>query len=272
MLKSVILACVVLASTTLNAQVNPKPAKAKKVEPVKQKTVSMKITVASVTGIAHKRAAPNAKWTPLKANETLNELAIIRTGLGAKVILNLGDRGKVTVRSATKVGITEFTKTGQHVKARLGLKYGSMRAKVDRARGTSDFSVATPVATLSVRGTEGDIWLWWDLGMFLYGLENIWNFNSSYNGKNRNVSKGEWTNTKGTRSVLLAGFWRYTPLGGAGLTQTDWQYLWRHGQGRGLFNILGGGSNTVWFPEKSEDSHSNGFHDEEEGKKFVSEQ
>jgi hypothetical protein len=139
----------------------------------------MKAKVISVRGIAKKMLATQAKspWTPLKADDTLGQNSIIRTGLNSQVVLHFADRGQVTVDGGTKVGISQFASiqgADGTIKANLGLKYGSMRLKVDRSRGASDFSVSTAVATLSVRGTDGWMAFFGDLGLALRGAEGTW--------------------------------------------------------------------------------------------------
>jgi hypothetical protein len=135
------------------------PAATKPAEmPPKPQPARLKVTVASVSGPAQKLLAGEGqkKWQALKAGEQLSELTILRTGLGAKVVLQFEDRGEVTVQNATKVGIAELRKEGDLAKARLGLKYGALRARVDATRGRNDFRIATPVATLSVRGSDAN--------------------------------------------------------------------------------------------------------------------
>ena len=117
--------------------------------------VAIKATVVSVTGVAHKRltAVADSKWEPLKTGDVLGEQTLIRTGLGTTVVLNFADRGRVTVRSGTKIGIGELKQAGRKMKARLGLKYGTIRASVDAGAGPNDLRISSAVATLSVRGT-----------------------------------------------------------------------------------------------------------------------
>ena len=111
--------------------------------------------VVSVSGSAQKRLpGEDQEWQPLEAGELLDLRTIIRTGLGAEVVLMFGDRSKVTIANATKVGIGQFSKRDDLVSIHLGLKYGAIRASVDSSRGPNDFQVKTPVATLSIRGSE----------------------------------------------------------------------------------------------------------------------
>ena len=117
-----------------------------------------KVTVVSVTGKAHKLIAGNGrKWQLLKAGEVLDELTVIRTGFRTTVVLKFEDRSVVRVNNGTKMGIGEFRKKPAATTIRLGLKYGTVRAAVDSSKGPHEFSVSTPVATLSVRGSVKEV-------------------------------------------------------------------------------------------------------------------
>ena len=167
------------------------------------KPAPLKATVVSVSGIAEKRLGsdPKSKWEPIKAGEVLGPLTVIRTGLGAKVGLRFTDRGTLTVKSGTKVGISDFQKEGRLVRTRLGLKYGSIRTRVDGSRGPNDFKVTTPVATLSIRGSGGDTAFSGDMG-FGHGTHTGRFGVRSQNGRSMNVRPGQMNNGRAkTRST-----------------------------------------------------------------------
>ena len=142
----------------------------------KPSTEKLTATVVSVSGPAQKLAIAkdDKKWLPLKAKDELDELTVIRTGLGAKVVLQLSDRGEIIINNATKIGIGELRKDGEKVSAELGLKYGTMRASVDSTRGENDFRIATPVATLSVRGSAADVGFMADSTRTLDARAGLW--------------------------------------------------------------------------------------------------
>ena len=158
-----------------------------------------KVTVISVAGIAQRRSAsdPKGKWVPVRNGDVLDELTVVRTGLGSKVTLRLGDRGKITLKSATKVGIGQFRKEGQLLKARLGLKYGSMRSRVERSRGPNDFRIRTAVAILSVRGSGGHSGFWGDSGAHHRSTESTWKMTGG--GTDQDIPPGQDGDDKGTR-------------------------------------------------------------------------
>jgi len=226
----------------------PAASGAEKKDPAKTpKAVHMEATVVSVSGIAQKRLAtdPEGKWEPIRAGDALGELTIIRTGLGAKVVLNFSDRGRLIVKSATKLGVGTLRKQGRLLKARVGLKYGSMHTTVETARGPNDFQVATPVATLSVRGTRGRIAFWGDFGLRLCGKKGTWEV--ATDRRKKNVHHGECTDGQLTPHVTLAGRRRDTKMGDphGGLSKGETENLRKYGDGRGIFSFSGSGTNGL---------------------------
>jgi len=220
------------------------PAQAVKAQPAKAE--ALKVTVVSVAGPAQKRHVDgHDKWVSLKAGDELDQLTIIRTGFGAKVVLKFEDRGLVTVSSATKIGLGELRKQGDKATAKLGLKYGTIHAKVERGRGPNDFSVATPVAVASVRGTAGDVGYSGDMGMGVDGHAGTWNVASRR--RSRKVRRGESTDGNMTAPSQIALNQRDTRMGDifGGLTPTEIQNLRDNGGGRGIIGFTGGGSGLV---------------------------
>ena len=63
---------------------------------------------------------------------------------------------------------------GDVTTTKLGLKYGSIHVDVPKQSGPTDFSVSTPVATLSIRGTAGDIDFFSDTGLHLFSERGTW--------------------------------------------------------------------------------------------------
>jgi len=225
---------------------------------------AMQVTVASVSGIAEKRSAadPEGKWQPVQAGEALDEMTVLRTGLGAEVVLKFADRGEVTLRGGTKVGIGEFRRDGEVVKARLGMKYGAMQTSVDPARGPNDFRVTTPVATLSVRGTRGRWAYWGDFGFFLKGDEG--HLGAGTDDFQTLVGAGESTDGDLTKSVVLEKLGRLVLLGDAlgGLTKREILNYMRNPGGKGVLDFTGGGNTgTPLLPPPSGGrNYDDGYH------------
>jgi hypothetical protein len=167
----------------------------------KPASVALTATVKSVSGIVEKFSgdAKNGKWQPLKAGDVLAERSLVRTGLGGRAVLKFADRGDVTVKSGTKIGISSFRRTGKLVKTRLGLKYGALRAQVDSSRGKNDFRVRTASATLAATGTSGNVAQWGDFALQFQGTTGTWRAKTQK--KITSIRPGEWTNRKASRSI-----------------------------------------------------------------------
>ncbi len=106
---------------------------------------------------------------------------------------------------------------------------------VPKAGGPTDFSVSTPVATLSIRGTAGQIGYCGDSGMQLESFRGIWNLNNNDN-LGLNIGPGENTNGLFTPYFqLLAYQWLVFPgdfFGGT--TPSEWFFVQTVGSGRGV--------------------------------------
>jgi len=168
---------------------------------VKAASVALTATVKSVSGIVEKFSsdAKNGKWQPVKVGDILAERSLIRTGLGGNAVLKFADRGDVTVKSGTKIGISSFRKAGKLVKTRLGLKYGAIRAQVDSSRGANDFRVRTAAATLAATGTSGNVAQWGDFSLQFQGTAGIWKAKTQR--KITSIRRGEWTNRHAAKSI-----------------------------------------------------------------------
>ena len=188
--------------------------------PAGETSARLQATVASVTGEAERlQPGADAKWTPLKAGDSLDEMAVIRTGLRSEVVLKFADRGQAVIGAGTKVGIAEFRKKADLVTTQLGLKYGSMSVAVDSTRGPNDARVTTPVATLSVRGTQGDIGYTGGSQVKLLGQTGTWRV--AVGDRTRNVAAGESTDGNLTQSIVLAKDRRDSFLAVTGITSGE---------------------------------------------------
>ncbi len=219
-----------------------------------------KVTVVSVSGVAEKIVA--GKKSPLKAGDQLDELTVIRTGLRTKVVLKLGDRGEIIINRATKMGIAEFRKQNKLTRTRLGLKYGSMRATIDSSKGPNDAQIATPVATLSVRGSEADIGYTGDRGLGLRGRSGQWRVAAG--NRTRTIAAGEQTDSQLSLSILMIVQQQTTYLGDTtgGLTSNEINALTQNRPSRSAFNA-GGSTSTQsdvgpTFEQKPPDDSPNG--------------
>ncbi len=218
---------------------------------------AMAAKVVSVEGPAQKLTRPDGaeeyQSSKLEKDDELHETDVVRTGLGAKVVLAFADRAVLTIRGATKVGVSSFRRKGERVEGRVGLKYGSLYADVDRTKGENQFEVATPVALAAVRGTEGGIVYTADLGMALTGTEGTWSLHGS---GPLAVRSGETSDGNLTPPTQIAVRNRHPVLGDThgGLSDAEKSNQRYNGDGRGIFGFAGGGQtgdNLFRLPVKS---------------------
>jgi len=196
----------IFTSPALWAAPEAAPASKPAVKPVgkaKPATEPLQATVESVSGIVEvlPTGRKDGKWRKMKVGDVLSEQTVIRTGLGARAVLKFDDRGLVTVKSGTKIGISSFRKSGKLVKTRLGLKYGAIRAQVDSSTGKNDFRVRTAAATLAATGTTGDIAHWGDFQFQCKGGAGSWR--ARMPRRILSVLPGERTNHKGALPINL---------------------------------------------------------------------
>jgi len=201
--------------------------------------VPLKVTVKQVSGIAQ-RFVPgkDGKWVALKAGDKLDEMTIIRTGFRSRVVLAFADKSVVTINRATKMGIGEFRKAGKLTRMKLGLKYGSLHATVEKARGPNDFRVATPVATLAVTGSEGISRFSGDFGFEMKCSSGKWKLKKGF--KSRSLIAGESTNNQLAMPIKLAKKRATLHVGDAlgGLTGKEIKFMRNHGSGRGVLGSV----------------------------------
>ncbi len=145
------------------------------------------ITVTSIEGSAAYR--DTGQWKPLKAKQALREGVKISTAARSSVVLAI-DNSTVTIRELTMMKIDRNTAGAEVNRTSLGLKYGSINARVSRIKKLRTvFQVSTPVATSSVRGTEEEISYGAASGMAVDVIEGSVGMHSRH-GANDVVRKG----------------------------------------------------------------------------------
>ncbi|MCG3127595.1 MAG: hypothetical protein CHACPFDD_02461 [Phycisphaerae bacterium] len=100
-------------------------------------------------------------WTACKLGDAYPEQTKLRTGVRSSIKLQIGDEEPYTVIVLESVGLTvlsEAYKNPTTKRVRVGVGYGTVRAGVAEGGLQSDFTIDSPVATLSKRGT-------WNFGL-----------------------------------------------------------------------------------------------------------
>jgi hypothetical protein len=125
-----------------------------KVEPLPEGQVKvLKAIVMEVKGVAQARKTRKDKWQALKINDALDPGTVVRTGRKSHVALRVGMNASLVIERQSRVAIPEIIQKGKVLKTRVQLGFGKADVRVDRIGLDNDFEVATPTATLAVRGT-----------------------------------------------------------------------------------------------------------------------
>jgi len=111
-----------------------------------------RITVTYVKGSVAYKTGRN--WKTLRTGMNLLPGTKISTGIRSRAVIYL-NRHKVYIRPLTMIKIYRHSYRKLRSTTRIGLRRGSIRARVSRSRRIrTSFRISTPVATSSVRGTE----------------------------------------------------------------------------------------------------------------------
>lgn len=98
--------------------------------------------------------APGGAWKPAAKGMALARNTAISTGFKSVVVLTLGS-STLTVKPLTRLSLEEIVKLEGNEQVKLYLSAGRVKADVSAPTGgTTDFSVKSPSATASVRGTS----------------------------------------------------------------------------------------------------------------------
>ncbi|MFN0137759.1 MAG: hypothetical protein ACKVS9_16765 [Phycisphaerae bacterium] len=173
--------------------------------------------VIEVQGDVRAAALDSNEWKPIKLGDELPEQTKVLTGVRSSVKLQIGSEEPYTcllIDSVGKTVISEAAITGDNKKVRVGVAYGRVKAGVAEGGLKSDFTVDSPVATLSKRGTWGFSLAYerdteaFEIGLDERGLVNALN---KMRDESRNVRPGERV-TEAMRSWLDESQFRNTPI------------------------------------------------------------
>jgi hypothetical protein len=109
--------------------------------------------VIGVQGTAQARTKADQPWKQLAINDKLAPGVVVRTGRESHVALRVGPNATMLIEHQTRIAIPEIVQDGAKLKTRVSMAFGQTDVRVDRIGLTNDFEVATPTATLAVRGT-----------------------------------------------------------------------------------------------------------------------
>lgn len=139
--------------------------------------------VASVSGKAE--VLNGTEWRILRVGDTLKNGDTIQTGFKSSIVLKVKD-SVINVAALTRMTVEQLAENSQKDNVRVFVKTGSVTSEVNRTENKRiGFTVRTPVATASVRGTE-------------FSVEN------TFNSVAVNTTHGSVALSRGTNSVDVA--------------------------------------------------------------------
>jgi hypothetical protein len=146
----------------------PQPAAGPSTRPAD--AVDQTAVVVKVVGHVRAAAVPAEgqpiTWRDVKLGDRLPPATQLQTGLRSSVLLQFGDNIIVKIDRATSASIGEYYRSAATQTVRVDLGHGEVRAGVAQGAVETDMTIATPVATLTRRGT--------------------WNFGVEYDPSTRN--------------------------------------------------------------------------------------
>jgi hypothetical protein len=108
--------------------------------------------IREINGTVEVKAAGG--WIPAERGQELRQDTVISTGFKSSALIVIGN-STLTVQPLTRLSVEELARAGSAEKVGLNLRAGRIRADVKPpAGGTTEFTVRSPMATASVRGTS----------------------------------------------------------------------------------------------------------------------
>lgn len=140
----------------------------------------------------------SGQWRPAQSGDALDSGTLVSTGFKSELTIKV-DGSTIVVQSLTRLRLDEIIKKGDVLSSKVYLDMGSIKANVKPAETKKvSFTVRTPVATASVRGTSGEI----SYNGILSGETGIWDYQNA-NGDKVMVYAGD--------TVSIDNFGNITP-------------------------------------------------------------
>jgi len=109
--------------------------------------------IREMTGTVELKAPGSERWVSAKQGDRIQEATIISTGFKSTAMLSIGN-STLLVRALTRMSLESLMNQDKTDTIDIGLTTGRVRVDVKPPAGTkTDFSIKSPTATASVRGT-----------------------------------------------------------------------------------------------------------------------
>jgi hypothetical protein len=112
--------------------------------------------IQQIAGKVEVKTPGAAEWQAAEAGQVLDTASLISTGFKSSALVRIGN-SNITVQSLTRLSLEEIAAAQNEERITVNLRAGRIRANVKPpAGGTASFTVKSPIATASVRGTVFD--------------------------------------------------------------------------------------------------------------------
>jgi hypothetical protein len=109
--------------------------------------------IREINGTVEIKAPGAADWSPARRGQELGRNTVVSTGFKSSALIVVGN-STLTVQPLTRLSLEELVRAGNAEKVDVRLRTGRIRADVKPpVGGSSEFTVRSPTATASVRGT-----------------------------------------------------------------------------------------------------------------------
>ncbi|MDR1127885.1 MAG: FecR family protein [Treponema sp.] len=113
--------------------------------------------IREVNGTVELKPNGQADWIPAKTGDILAVSTLVSTGFRSSALIAAGS-STILVHPLTRLSLEELISRNETETVQIGLRAGRLRVQVaPPLAGKTDFTVKTPIATASVRGTVFDI-------------------------------------------------------------------------------------------------------------------
>lgn len=139
------------------------------------------------------KADGESAWKPVTVGMELKEGVYIMTAFESSCALEFQDKSVLNVKELSKIQISKFALQAKSVNANVSLFNGKVKATVHRDIDTkTEFQVKTPVSTISVRGTEEEIYYSPGFGVEVQNISGIVEV-MNHIGQTQTLAKGDNT-------------------------------------------------------------------------------
>jgi hypothetical protein len=114
---------------------------------------SQEVIIREINGTVEVKEPNAAAWSPARQGQNISRAAVVSTGFKSTAILGVGN-SVLTVQPLTRLTVDEIQESSGNERVNLSLQAGRIRADVKPpVGGKTEFTVKSPTATASVRGT-----------------------------------------------------------------------------------------------------------------------